>query len=157
MWGVKSCPWGKGERAWPRGQRWLCRPYPACIQVQSSPAWHQGTGVFEPHQEDTIHSRRSTQPHPQRSHCPGTIGTNKTMNKLTPKKPPSNFFAHLPTAQSDGASWNLELKKHLPPLIWPSHWLQKTQVVLSSRNPALPYVYSHQEKKRKQKQKPALT
>ena len=48
--------------------------------MPSSPASHCGTGVSEHHQGDSIPPRRSTQPHPQRSHCPGKMGTEEIIN-----------------------------------------------------------------------------
>ena len=48
--------------------------------MPSSPASHCGTGISEHHQGDSIPPRRSTQPHPQRSHCPGKMGTDEIIN-----------------------------------------------------------------------------
>ena len=46
--------------------------------MTSSPASRCGTGISEHHQGDPIPPRRSTRPHPQRSHCPGKMETDET-------------------------------------------------------------------------------
>lgn len=61
---------------------WVWKPYPERLSVQSSPASHRSTGVSEPHQEEPTPPRRSTQPRPQRSHCPAMMRREETMNGL---------------------------------------------------------------------------
>lgn len=61
------------------------RTYPMRSQGQSSPASRHGRGIAASHPGAPIPPRRSTQPHPQRSHGPAMRWRDETTNNSSAK------------------------------------------------------------------------
>ena len=129
-WGRKQCPgsWcqdrmllGKKKGRRFKEQRWVWQSYPRRLQVTSSPASRCGTGISGHHQGDPIPPRRSTQPHPQRSHWPGKMGTNEIINSPLLKNnyllpPPPHFPPHTHTSTPcPSSSQTLQLREGIRP------------------------------------------